>query len=252
MLPDNFRFFDKSNIDEYLKELGKRYRKMNGKHVPAELILIGGASVLINYGFRDTTNDIDALMSASSVMKEIANTMSDEYGLPNGWLNDDFRRTNSYSSNLFQYSKYYKTFSNVLRVYTISEEYLIAMKLRSARKYKRDLSDIIGILKEQKQNSAPITMDKLDRAITNLYGSWDCISDEMKAFIKNILNDSEFDNKYNEIKDLESLNKQNLIAFEDNYPDILKSENIDSVLNKLTKIQDQNPEDQDTNSNNSN
>ena len=40
--------FTKDNIDLYLKELAKEYRKLVGKGMPAELILIGGASVLIN------------------------------------------------------------------------------------------------------------------------------------------------------------------------------------------------------------
>ena len=45
--------FTKDNIDTYLKELAKEYRKLVGKNMRAELILIGGASVLVNYGFRD-------------------------------------------------------------------------------------------------------------------------------------------------------------------------------------------------------
>lgn len=45
--------FTKENVDGYLKELAKEYRKMIGSYVPAELILIGGAAVLINYGFRE-------------------------------------------------------------------------------------------------------------------------------------------------------------------------------------------------------
>ena len=37
--------------------------------------------------------------------------------------------------------KYYKTFSNVLQVRTISAEYLIVMKLMAGRQYKNDLSN---------------------------------------------------------------------------------------------------------------
>ena len=44
--------FTKDNIDLYLKELSKEYRKQVGKAMPAELILIGGAAVLINYAMR--------------------------------------------------------------------------------------------------------------------------------------------------------------------------------------------------------
>ena len=38
--------FTSDNLDEYLKEVAKEYRKMGGKFVPAEIILIGGAAVL--------------------------------------------------------------------------------------------------------------------------------------------------------------------------------------------------------------
>ena len=43
--------FTKENLDTYLKEVAREYRRLAGKGMPAELILIGGASILINYGF---------------------------------------------------------------------------------------------------------------------------------------------------------------------------------------------------------
>ena len=36
----------KENLDTYLKELAKQFRKLNGKAMPAEITLIGGASIL--------------------------------------------------------------------------------------------------------------------------------------------------------------------------------------------------------------
>lgn len=58
--------YTKNNLDSYLKELAKEFRKMNGTKMPAEIILIGGASVLVNYGFREMTYDVDAIIWASS------------------------------------------------------------------------------------------------------------------------------------------------------------------------------------------
>lgn len=49
--------FTKENLDQYLKELAKEFRKRNGKAIPAEIVLIGGASIVINYGFREMTYD---------------------------------------------------------------------------------------------------------------------------------------------------------------------------------------------------
>lgn len=54
--------FTKEKLDLYLKELAKAFRKYNGKKMPAEIILVGGATILTNYGFRDMTTDIDAII----------------------------------------------------------------------------------------------------------------------------------------------------------------------------------------------
>ena len=40
--------FTWENLDFYLKELAKEFKKIGGKNMPAEIILIGGASILAN------------------------------------------------------------------------------------------------------------------------------------------------------------------------------------------------------------
>ena len=57
--------FTKENLDYYLKELAKEFRKRNGKNTPAEIVLVGGAAILANYGFREMTYDIDVVITAS-------------------------------------------------------------------------------------------------------------------------------------------------------------------------------------------
>lgn len=101
------------------------------------------------------------LRKASSVMKEAINAVGDRLELPNGWLNTDFKNTSSFSPKLIQYSKHYRTYSGVLNIRTINAEYLIAMKLMSGRRYKKDLSDIVGILNEQKRIEKPLIIIKL-------------------------------------------------------------------------------------------
>jgi len=92
--------FTKENLDTLLKELAKEFKRRNGTAVPAEIILIGGAAVLAGYGFREMTTDVDAVIHASSAMKEAAGRVGDRYKLPYGWLNSDFMRTDSYSPRL--------------------------------------------------------------------------------------------------------------------------------------------------------
>ncbi len=227
--------FTKENIDTYLKEIAKEYRKQIGKKLPAEMILIGGASVLINYGFREMTIDIDAEIQAASVMKDVINNVGNKYNLPKGWINDDFKKTNSYSSKLRQYAKHYKEFSNVLEVYTIDSEYLIAMKLKSGRIYKSDFSDILGILAEHEKAGKPLDLETIKKAVKDLYGKWSSLSKESQNFINNVMNDGHFSKLYNQISRKENDNKLVLLKFEKDYPEVLKESNVNQLASKIQR-----------------
>lgn len=227
--------FTKDNLDTYLKELAKEYRKLGGRKMPAELIIIGGASVLINYGFRDMTTDIDAIISAASTMKEAVNHVTDKYNLPEGWLNDDFKRTDSYSTKLSQYSEYYKSFYGVLTVRTITKEYLIAMKLKSGRQFKNDLSDILGILYDQQISGSPISLSDIQRAAADLYGSWNNIPDTSRNFIAQALSNGAYKEMIKQIRSEEADTKNALIDFENKYPTVTNTANVDDIIAMLRK-----------------
>lgn len=225
--------FTKENLDTYFKELAKEFRRLNGKSMPAEIVLVGGAAILTNYGFRDMTTDIDAVIHAASSMKDAINMVGDKFDLPNGWLNADFMHTGSYSPKLDEFSVYYKSFYGVLSVRTIAAEYLIAMKLRSGRKYKNDLSDVIGILAEHEKKGTPITLEKIDTAVTNLYGDWNAFPEDSKPFIEDALENGDFENVYTSVKNDEIVSKDILIGFEKDYPKVAKESNINDILKTL-------------------
>ena len=222
--------FTKENLDRCLAALGKEFRKRNGTAMPAELVLIGGAAVLENYGFRDRTYDVDAIIQASSTMKEAANHVGDIMGLPSGWLNMDFIRTSSYTPKLLEHSVYYRTFSNILTIRTVRAEYLIAMKLVAGRGYKNDLSDVVGILMEHQENGNPIGMAQIDKAMHNLYGGWDAVSQDSQLFLKDVFSSGDYEALYSKYREEEKENKAALLDFDKNYPGQLKGEKIDSIL----------------------
>lgn len=233
MSTDNTNVINKSNLDNYLNELSKTYKKLAGRKTVIEIILTGGAAIIENYGFRDMTTDVDAVYNSSSALKEAINIVGDKYGLPNGWLNDDFKKTSSYSPKLYQYSVPYKTFNQVLNIRTVTSEYLIAMKLRAGREYKNDLSDIVGILSEHEKKGTPITYDQVDTAVNNLYGGWDDFDDGAITFIKDTFANGNFEELYTVTRDNEKEAKKQLTDFNENYPDVLKTENVHSVLQNL-------------------
>lgn len=237
MSSDNKNVFTKENLDTYLKELAKEFRKINGKSMPAEIILIGGAAILVNYGFRDMTTDVDAIIHAASSMKDAINRVGDKYELPNGWLNTDFMRTGSYSPKLNEVSVHYRTFSNVLEIRTIASEYLIAMKLRSGRKYKNDLSDIIGILAEHEKKGEPISLETINDAVNNLYGGWDDFPTDSKKFIEDAINTGNYEQVYASTNAEEKRSKEILIGFEQDYPGVTNESNINDILKNLKNRQ---------------
>jgi len=233
MSSDGTLVFTKENLDCYLKELAKEFRKLNGKSAHAEIILVGGAAVLANYGFREMTADLDAVIEAASSMKDAINRVRDKFSLPNGWLNADFVHTGSYSPELTEISVFYKTFSNVLEVRTVKAEYLIAMKLRSGRKYKNDLSDIIGILAEHEKSNLCLSFDSIDKAVQKLYGGWEKVPEDSQKFIKDVLKNGNYRVTYDLIAEEEKMAKELLIQFEQDYPDTVRESNVNDILASL-------------------
>ena len=222
--------FTKENLDSYLRELAKEFRKKNGNKMSAEIILIGGASILINYGFREMTYDMDAIIKSSGAMKEAINTVGDRLELPVGWLNTDFANTKSYTPRLVEYSKYYKTFANILQVRTVSAEYLVAMKLMAGRQYKNDLSDIVGILIEQEERKKPLSFEVIQKAIVDLYDSYDQVPEDSRVFMEAIYNKEDLHDFYRQCREIEQENKDTLVGFQENYPGVLNGDNLADVL----------------------
>ncbi len=231
--------FTKENLDLYLKELAKEFRRHGGKSMPAEIILIGGASVVINYGFREMTYDMDAIINASSSMKDAINRVGDRFNLPNGWMNDDFMQTDSYTPKIASFSRYYRTYSNVVTFRTVTGEYLIAMKLRSGREYKYDRSDVIGILWEQEMTGDPLSMERIKKAVADLYGSYDILADDEKEFIEKAVKDGGYAELYGRVRQAEAENKENLLEYQEEKPGVITGDNVHDIIAALKRRKEQ-------------
>lgn len=202
--------FDQTKTNFYLRELGKTIKKEYGKHAHFELILVGGAAIACQYEFRERTMDLDAMSTGS--IKEAINKITDKYNLPNDWLNTDFQQTESYSPKLRQYAKYYGTFSNVLEVRMIHDEYLIAMKLKSFRPYKHDRSDIVGITAAMQKEHVPDIYQKVQKAVEDLYGNIRAVNDQAWDFFRRISQQKDLSNTYTETVKIESTAKEAVLS----------------------------------------
>ena len=171
-------------------------------------------------------------------MKTAISKVGDIFNLPHGWLNTDFKRSDSYSDKLIEVSVYYKTYSNVLQIRTVAAEYLIAMKLMSGRRYKNDISDIYGILWEHQKSETPISRDSIDRAIEALYGNTPNIPEISLEILEKAFSDGDFEGLYKQSREDEKEAKAILIEFEEKYPNTLKTENINKIIDGMKRKRD--------------
>ena len=211
--------------------------------MPAEIILVGGAAVLANYGFRDSTTAVDAIISASSVMKEAIIKVGDNFGLPHEWLNNNFKTTTSFTGKLVEVSQYYKTFSNVLQVRAVSAEYLLAMKLMSGRQYKKDLSDIAGILLEHHRMGRPITMEAIKQAVVKLYGDWSSLPQKSQDIIQEAFVYGDYENLYEKLGKREKSIRQNMLEFDKQ--NLITKSSFEEFLEKAKQKQRENEDSYD-------
>lgn len=227
----SYKLMKKEDINLYLKELTKVIRKnKRNSDVTYELILIGGASILVNYEFRNSTSDVDCIDVNNILMNDAIIKVAEKYDLPTDWINTDFKITKSYSDKLINYSTYYKTFGNgTLEIRTIKDEYLIAMKLASGRKYKNDISDIVGIISEIKKER-DISLSEIEKAVIDLYGDMSKVDPFAYSLLKDCLNNILVN--YEEIKKIEKQNKDNLLELDGDIR-FLNDDNINYILEKL-------------------
>lgn len=220
--------FEREDINYYFKLLSKEIKKEFGRSTKLELVVVGGASILLNYNFRNSTTDIDAYMTTGGSIKDAITRVADQCNISPHWINSDFVKTSSYSHKLAEVSKYYNTFHQVLEVRTVQAEHLIAMKLESLRAYKHDKSDIVGILQVCKNNGNEITIEKIAKAYRKLYGKE--LEGKRLEFLNLLFEDN---TRYEDILYEEYINKSLLIEFEEKYDNVLKEDNLEKILKAL-------------------
>ena len=229
----------KENAYPILKAFAKEYKKQNGTSVPVELVIVGGGSILLNYGFREATQDFDIMVQSLGMIKNVSYRIADLYNLPDNWLNTDFMRTASYSDKLREVSKHLCSFNNgSLEFRTVNGEYLIAMKMVSAREYRNDILDVVGILIYMKNESEEFSMDRINNAINFLYGKWEnVIKEEVYDKVKEYAKWSvvELKKEYDVLTQMEKQTKHELIDINEKYQGVVKEESIDTVIAGLRR-----------------
>jgi len=238
--------FNKDNIEIYLKDFAEEYKKLTKEKQSLKIVLVGGASVLLNYSFRKSTNDIDYSNPQSTIIDKAAERTAVKYGLFKNWLNNDFRKTSSYSDKIDEISVFHKKISDILEIRTISPEYLIVMKLMAFRDNKHDQSDIAGILMECKENGKPLKIENIENAAVTLYGNIEKLPKKSLIMLNNLIERNDYKKDYLYLRNREDavknkykeLRKENLLDVDrlDHKTLLIKAAN--RINDKLEKYDD--------------
>lgn len=118
--------FDRARILGLFDELSRRLAERGAR---ADLFLVGGGAMAVAYDARRATRDIGAVFMPTQVVRLVAAEIAGDQDLAPDWLNDAVKGFIPGEDPTAQ--TYFE--SDSLRVDVASPEYLLAMKLMSAR-----------------------------------------------------------------------------------------------------------------------
>jgi len=129
--------------DELLKYLEILGTELEKSGLQGEVIITGGAAMCLVHSARDATKDIDALYEPKSEINALVEKIADEYGLPHNWLNDSVKGFMDGNVETMDFMR-----CGGLKISAVTPEYLLAMKLMSARVEGQDYGDIKFLMRE--------------------------------------------------------------------------------------------------------
>ncbi len=118
----------KQEIIQALKRLGELAQQ---QEYSVELLVLGGAAMVLMYNARPSTRDVDALIllpQKAQIVRQLARQVAQEYNLPADWLNDGAK---GYLVGVSQGTVVFSAPGIVVRSPAIAQ--LLAMKLSAWR-----------------------------------------------------------------------------------------------------------------------
>ena len=133
------------DIKRYLSEVNEELRSMD---VKGEICLYGGAVMAIAYNARPDTDDVDAVFEPVRQVRRAARLVAERNGLPIGWLND------AVEIFLARHERRILLDLSHLKIYVPPPDYLLAMKVLSARADTMDQDDLKVLIRKLGLKSA--------------------------------------------------------------------------------------------------
>ncbi len=151
---------DSLSRDEILKAFEALSGELASRNVKGEICLFGGTVMVLAYGARLATKDVDAIFQPAQIVREASRKVAEQTGLPENWLNDAVK--GYISANHETVEDNLPQFPN-LHLVMPTAEYLLAMKCLASRvesiKHEGgDVKDIIFLIRHLKLKSAQEVM----------------------------------------------------------------------------------------------
>ena len=124
----------KEKIIHSLKRLGEELAK---EGMSGEILLTGGAAMCLAHSARDMTKDVDALYEPKEEIRRLVKKIAEQEGLPEDWLNDGVKGFVTEGAPTDEFMVL-----DGLKITVVTPEYLLSMKLMSARYGETDAGDI--------------------------------------------------------------------------------------------------------------
>ena len=145
----------REKIMSALKRLGGELKK---EDMSGEILLTGGAAMCLVHSARDMTKDIDALYEPKEEITKLVKKIAEQEGLPEDWLNDSVKGFIAKDAPAVEFMML-----DGLKITAVTPEYLLSMKLMSARYGEKDAEDIRFLINKLGIKTADETFAMLTR-----------------------------------------------------------------------------------------
>jgi hypothetical protein len=139
------------------------------KKTLAEIVVYGGSAILLQFAWRETSQDVDAVVASAGnhgLVRAASDHAAKELGLERSWLSEGvsvYASMNAGTSDHQLFGLYPSRGQAGLRVTTAKPDYLFAMKLNALARTTaddRDFADLVGLARE-------LGLRSVDEAIAN-------------------------------------------------------------------------------------
>jgi hypothetical protein len=175
----------RARVIEALNLLGTLASEEN---LTLELCIYGGSAMMLAYGARDATKDVDVIAKPSEDAHRLALRVAERLGLQPDWLNDDVRRYTSIDGTFapMQIQELETTAKQRLKITRPSASYLLAMKCLAGRSplpgFAGDLDDIKFLVKKMGIR----TLEEVESHLAKFYPD-EVLSPKLRETVEGIL-----------------------------------------------------------------